>query len=188
MKEWRSVVKNLMVFPSLYGCSYKSIGEYLTLSNTKKLFAVLDEFWDVHKQVKVWQKGIKTELNTNGAIYTPFGRKFRAPLKHNEALNYPPQSTASDLVMAAMVKLAKYSIEYDEPSLAPIMNIHDDLSYEIPENRLDELLPIIIETMISVEGYENWLLVPLEIEVSTGYSWGTMEEIGKYSSQTWEFS
>jgi DNA polymerase I-like protein with 3'-5' exonuclease and polymerase domains len=189
MKEFRSMIKNQWTFPLCYGSSPYNIFKAIGLRPKDKdsfLKVIEKEFWDHHHGVKKWHERLAQELQSNGYITSPFGRKFRWPLSFNEMINYGIQSTAHDVVAEAMKELVKLAIELDIPDLIPVLEIHDDLTFMPQEDLIEELLPIIVEKMIDGRKYE-WLKVPLEVEVNAGYSLGSCSLLGTFSSQNWEF-
>ncbi len=81
--------------------------------------------------------------------------------------------------MNAMNRLAKLP----DPVYTPILNVHDDLSFYLEEDRLDERLEVIIDQMLQIDF--DFINVPLGVEVSIGSDWAHLEEIGKFDSYSW---
>jgi uracil-DNA glycosylase family 4 len=111
----------------------------------------IDSFWNVYPDYYQWQRDRMEEAMTEGELTTPFGRKRRWQLithqnRHevqNQAVNFPIQSTASDMCSMALVKLEKAlaGIGY------PLYTVHDQCVTEIREDRIDEGLRIATEVM-----------------------------------------
>jgi len=95
-------------------------------------------------------------------------------------INTPVQGSASDIVVDAMNRLSIISQLEDKPYLQPRINIHDDLTFYLPKRGLDSALERIIYEMLNVPF--NWISVPISVGVSTGPSWGELEEIGVFKS------
>lgn len=182
-KEFRDRCKNELVFPYCFGGSDSAVGQRMKIYDQAKMEAIGQEFWSEHKRVKDWQNEQNFHLNQYGYILNGLGRRFREPLSFNQTVNYPIQSSASDIVVAAMSRLARESIKRKMPWLCPVINIHDDLSFYIPCERLAEALQIILEVMLDVRPYP-WLPVPLTAEVSYGTEWGSLDVLGTFSSHT----
>lgn len=91
-----------------------------------------------------------------------------------QAVNTTIQGSAADIVKAAMVAIDN-NIEYDtnENRARLILQLHDELIYEVPEIRKDSFASMLKNTM------ENTiqLNVPLPVKVKIGYSWGTLESV-----------
>lgn len=88
------------------------------------------------------------------------------------AINTPIQGTAADLIKIAMIRITK-KMESRKLKSGLILQIHDELIFEIPDNELEKRKEIIKETM------ENslQLSVPLIVNFKKGHRWGEMEKI-----------
>lgn len=182
-KEFRNKCKNCLVFPFCFGSTYDSVGENMGIKDKAIINMIGDEFAKKHEGVTKWQNALKQSMLHNGYIVNGFKRRFRAPLRPNQIINYPIQSTASDLVITAMSRLARQSVVEKIPYICPRINIHDDLSFYIPTEKLEEALMIILPTMLDTRDYE-FLPVPLLAEVTTGQHWADQHELGTFSSET----
>lgn len=187
MKTFRSLIKNKLVFPAFFGAAQDSIAGYLTNSTgveapkhvIEKLF---NEFWKDFSGFHQWQKRLVTDYYETGYVESPTGRRRHYPLSRPQAINYPVQSVACDIVCRAMVELSIYAAETGKWYLHPIMNIHDDLSFEVPDNDkiLDEAIEKIYRTMLAP--VYDFINVPLSVSCSVGNNWLEMDEIGKFWS------
>ena len=72
------------------------------------------------------------------------------------------------------------AVETDQWHLHPVLNVHDDLSFFIPEKALDDALLIIIKEMLTFDF--KWVNVPLSVEVSIGKNWADLVTIEKFFS------
>lgn len=180
MKFARGLVKNKMVFPVIFGAREESVAGYLDMPDdvSKRIFA---EFWKTFGGLAVWQKTLMRNYYDLGYVENLFGRRRRYPLTKNEAVNFPIQSTASDMVVDAMTRLSKLAHETDM-ILHPRLNIHDDLTFFLPDNSqvIDDCLEIIIGEMLKLP--YSFINVPMSVEVSIGPDWFHQEEIGKFWS------
>ena len=89
------------------------------------------------------------------------------------SLNTPIQGTAADILKLAMVRILQGLPEREW--LKPILQIHDELTFIIPKDRLTEAVSFIkmcMETQPFVE-----FDLPLVAEASAGETFGTMEEL-----------
>jgi len=183
LKDFRGVVKNGLVFPFCYGSSAINVGQAIGLNDTHRANMVANEFWQKHQGIKAWQERLKLDLASKDYITTPYGRRYRAPLDFNKMVNYPIQGTSSDVVTDAMNELAKQSIIQNEPWLCPILNVHDDLTFAIPQQHVQAALQKIIPIMLDTRPYP-WFPVPLMIEISGGKLWGGLQELQAIESNT----
>jgi len=76
------------------------------------------------------------------------------------------QGTAADLIKLAMIAVQKY---LDEAKLGAklIMQVHDELVFEVPDAEVEKIRPRIVELMQSIHRLE----VPLIVDVGVGENW-----------------
>jgi len=179
MKKARGLVKNKMVFPVIFGATQESVAGYLSMPD-RVAKEVFEEFWATFTGLDKWQRKLMKDYYENGYVENLFGRRRRYPMTKNEAINHPIQSTASDIVVEAMNRLSIRALESDVMYLHPRLNIHDDLTFFVPDKGsvLDDAISIIVEEMLALP-YE-FINVPMSVEVSIGPNWSDQEEIGKF--------
>ncbi|MBC7239865.1 MAG: DNA polymerase I, partial [Chloroflexi bacterium] len=84
------------------------------------------------------------------------------------AINTPMQGSAADIIKLAMVELHKKLKHFKT-----VLQIHDELLFEGPEEKLKEEIETIKEVMTNAVK----LSVPLKVNLKKGKNWGNMEEI-----------
>ncbi len=180
MKKFRSIIKNKLVFPAMFGASNQSVAGYLNMPQIH-VDKLMGEFWRTFDALHKWQKRLLTKYYTSGYVESPTGRRRHYPLSKNQAINYPIQSVACDIVCNAMCKLSMAAMDGDW-YLHPLMNIHDDLSFAIPNipSILESAIEKIYRTMLA-DAYD-FINVPLSVTCSVGNNWLEMDEIGKFWS------
>ena len=117
----------------------------------------------------------------NGYVQTLLGRRRYMPeitaSDHNVraeaermAINMPVQGTAAEIIKLAMLRMQE---RLDESGMRTLMllQIHDELLFETPEEEREALTSIVDEVMPTVM---PMLDVPLVVDVKSGPSWGTM--------------
>lgn len=113
----------------------------------------IDAFWGLYSDYYAAQQDWKRKALTDGELVTPFGRRRRWMLIternrkeiENQAVNFPVQSTASDMCSTALVRLAA---ELPRRKLGfPLYTVHDEIVSEIREDRLAEGIQCIGEIM-----------------------------------------
>jgi len=82
------------------------------------------------------------------------------------AINAPMQGTAADIIKRAMIDLDK-EIQSGNLDMRMIMQVHDELIFEIKESQVDDAIKLITEKMESADD----LNVPLVVDVGTGINW-----------------
>jgi DNA polymerase-1 len=100
---------------------------------------------------------------------------FRAKKSFAErcALNTPIQGTAADILKLALVRIILGLPE--RMWLKPLLQIHDELVFELPEGKLDEAVAF-IKACMEAKPFEAFD-VPIVAEAAFGHSFGTLEEL-----------
>lgn len=182
LKQFRSVVKNKWTFPLFFGAALKSVCGYLELEE-RQLAPLYEEFWDTFADVRNWQRDIIKFYQQHGYVELLTRRRRHAPLAYNEILNTPIQGTASEIVIAASVAISRRAYLEKLPQLQFRLNVHDDLSFYLPDATLERDIATIAEDMCKPRF--DFINVPLTIEVKVGRNWGEQEEVATYSSVDW---
>ncbi len=176
-KAVRNVVKNKFVFPAFYGSSVNSIAEDLNL-DLRKAQKLFDEFWSIFRGIKRWQKELWDTYLQTGEVRSLTGRRRLAPLSWNMVINSGIQCTASDMAVDAMVRLCLIGLATSAPWLITVLQVHDDLTFLVPDDQLEGAIFTIKEEMLNVDA--DYVNVPLLVEVEVGPDLYHMEPLDKY--------
>lgn len=120
-----------VVFGSFYGRSSWSIArEFQVKVKTADewKYALIRRYPGVSRYHEQCRRAVERQ----GYVETPFGRK-RYVEKVTEGYNTPIQSTASDILLGAIV-------EADRLGLTPVLTVHDDVTFQVPINEFDDHL------------------------------------------------
>lgn len=179
IKSFRRDMKTDLVFSSFYGAQLGSVARRLDMPMdvAKVLF---HEFWNTYPDIRKWQRKTQAVYDKYFYVESLTGRRRRGPLSENQITNTPIQGAASDVVVTAMLNLGRRAFEEKKPWLQPRLNIHDDLTFVVPEHIWEEALEDIIMEMLSVKF--DWLVAPLSVEAEWGYNWCDMESLGEFHS------
>ena len=132
---------------------------------------------------------IKIEAGRKGYTQTLFGRRryfagFDSPLSYvraqaeRMAVNAPMQGTQADIIKIAMKKIDKHiKSEGHEKDIHLILQVHDELVYEVKDSLVDEVVKHFRQIMETVLPEEETLGVPIVVEVEAGENWGEMEKV-----------
>jgi len=134
----------------------------------------LDRYFARHAAVKAYWDETLESARSKGYVETLFGRrrylpeikaanKNRRDEAEREALNHPIQGTASDIVKAAMVRVVR-----EVPEAELLLQIHDELLFEVPAGKAEELAKKVGKVMEA----GGVISVPLVVEAAWGKSWG----------------
>lgn len=186
-KKFRSLIKNKLVFPAIFGASNSSIAGYLRASTGVDIPEnivedLMDEFWEMFAGLYKWQDQLMKGYYEDGYVTSPTGRRHHYPLSRNQAINFPIQGFAADIVCNAMNELSYLAIETGQWHLHPVLNIHDDLTFIVPDDdkMLEGAINTIYKTMLTPP--YSVINVPMSVECSVGSNWLEMTEIGKFWS------
>jgi DNA polymerase-1 len=169
-------VGKMVNFAIIYGVSPYGLAKRIgfSVSETKK---IIDNYFKFYSEVFEYIKKTKEFAKKNGYVETLFGRKREIPqIKSSNtyirseaeriAINTPIQGTAADIIKIAMIKIHNKIIEQKLKSKM-ILQVHDELVFEVPDEELDTMKKIIKNEMESAAK----LKVPLFVELYQGKEW-----------------
>ncbi len=163
-------------FGIIYGLSPFGLAQRLHISN-EEARNYIESYFDRYPLVKAYLDGIIEQAREQGYVTTLLQRRRYLPdMNHRTrtvreaaertAINMPFQGSAADLIKLAMVQLHA-QIQAEHLPCHMLLQIHDELLFEIPEEAVDEMIPRIREIMEQV-----WSLqVPLTVDVGRGQNW-----------------
>lgn len=172
-KDKRSIAKSIN-FGLLYGMGSKKLGDTLGISS-KDAKIYIESYFKAFKSVKDYLKSIEDFAHINGYIKTLLNRKRLFDFQNanamvkaaylREAVNTMFQGSAADLIKLSMVEIhKKYK---NNNNVRMLLQIHDELIFEIKEDIADEIIKELKEIMENV--YK--LNIPLKVSVARGNSW-----------------
>jgi DNA polymerase-1 len=162
-------------FGLIYGMSAFGLANQLGIDRGLAQ-AYIDRYFDRYPGVKAYMNTTKADAEFYGYVETLAGRRFylpdikaRGPRKqHAErtAINAPMQGTAADIIKKAMIQLDHW-IEHTDLDIRMLMQVHDELVFEVKTEQLEQAKPEIKRLMESAMS----LNVPLIVEVGEGDNW-----------------
>ncbi|WP_418178779.1 DNA polymerase I [Aliarcobacter lanthieri] len=172
-KNKRSIAKTIN-FGLLYGMGSKKLADTLNIT-TKEAKIYIDSYFEAFKSVKDYFKSIEDGVKEKGYVKTLLNRKrlfdFQgaSPMLQaaylREAVNTLFQGSAADLIKLAMIKIhLKYK---DNKNVKMLLQIHDELIFEIKDEFVDEITKDIKNIMENI----FILNIPLKVSVAVGNSW-----------------
>ena len=186
-KEMRRQAK-VINFGILYGMGVNALRANLGGDTTQK---EAREFYDTYFRqyagLAKWIDHTKADAARLGYTTTLFGRRryFEGITSHmphiraaaeRMAINAPIQGTQADVVKIAMVRIHKHLSEHNLLASARlILQVHDELVYEVAQDKLDEVTKVAQTVMEGVLTKEQTHGVPLLVDVSSGKNWGEMK-------------
>ncbi|MBV8063739.1 MAG: DNA polymerase I [Nevskia sp.] len=163
-------------FGLIYGMSAFGLARQLGIARGEAQDYIA-RFFARYPGVKQFMDGTREQARTRGYVETLYGRRLYLPniLSRNAALrqyaertaiNAPLQGTAADLIKLAMIDLGHW-IARRAPALRMIMQVHDELVFEGPQEQLADLAPRIADRMCRITA----LAVPLVADWGLGANW-----------------
>ena len=163
-------------FGLIYGMGTFGLAKSLGIENAAAK-TYIDRYFARFAGVKQYMDDTRALAKEQGYVETVFGRKLVLPDIKNakgaklaalerQAINAPMQGTAADLIKLAMVAVQK-ALDEQGKGTKMIMQVHDELVFEVPEAELDWLRTEIPRLMAGVAQ----LKVPLLAEVGVGANW-----------------
>ena len=163
-------------FGLIYGMSSFGLAKNLGIE-TKAAAAYIDRYFQRYPGVKQYMDETKASAKARGYVETVFGRRLYLPEINSPngprrsgaeraAINAPMQGTAADLIKKAMVAVQQ-ELDANKPQIKMIMQVHDELVFELPEGEVDWVRSHIPRLMAEVAQ----LKVPLLAEVGVGPNW-----------------
>ena len=178
--DQRSFAKRVN-FGLLYGMGAQSLAQQAGIS-LKEAQQFVEAYFAGFPNIKKYIDETKKRAKTDGYVETLLGRRRYFPIlqmqtrdartnvmqrtAEREAINHPIQGTAADIIKLAMINLHR---ELLRRSLATrlILQVHDELILEAPENEANEVMSLVRELM---EGAYD-LNPPLKVEIGEGQNW-----------------
>jgi DNA polymerase-1 len=169
-------------FAILYGISSWGLAGRLGVDRIEAQ-AIIDRYFDRFPGVRNYMAATIDQLRDKGFVTTLFGRKTHLPgikgktvgerqAAERQAVNAPIQGTSADIIKRAMVRMMPALHEAGLTGTRMLLQVHDELVFEVPEAELDAARPVIERVMAGAAEPHVTLSVPLGVEIGTGASWG----------------
>jgi len=175
-KEEKRRRAKIINFSMIYGASAFSLAKELETS-TSEAQDFIDLYYEKYPKVRQFLEKKVKDAQEKGFSETIFGRKRQVPeLQHKDkmiqqagrriALNTPIQGSAADLMKKAMIDIWREMKRKDLKSKM-ILQVHDELVFEVPDAEKDEMEILVKERMENVFP----LKAPLKVHLSWGVNW-----------------
>ena len=176
--DMRRIAK-VLNFGVIYGLSPHGIARQTDLTQ-KEGKEFIDIYFSKYPGILNYLDTVKSKCQSSGYIETLLGRRRYLPeinsrnFHHRSqaeraAINMPIQGTAADIIKVAMINIDEQLTKLEMKSKM-ILQVHDELIFEVPKTELKEMESLVGELMPSAVTLE----VPLEIEMKTGSDWGNL--------------
>lgn len=157
---------------------------------------VMDVYYALFPQIRQWHKAVLAEADKEGFLRNAFGyvHRFSRALERkwemgqwttkpgsdaNRAIAFKPQSTAAAIIKEALMRL--YYQRFEEAGKYLRLQVHDELFFEIPAEKVEEVDTVVLEEMERPipelrlpASYGMGEFLTVLTEAKRGLSWGTM--------------
>jgi DNA polymerase-1 len=163
-------------FGLMYGMSAFGLGKQLGILRGQAQ-EYIDLYFDRYPGVKAYMDNTREQAAKQGYVETVFGRRLYLPeinarnaqrrqYAERSAINAPMQGTAADIIKRAMIRVHDW-LTTDDTGGRMIMQVHDELVFEVDAGRVDDFQQKVSDIMCSAAE----LSVPLQVDVGVGQNW-----------------
>ena len=163
-------------FGLIYGMSSFGLAKSLGIDNTAAR-NYIQRYFERYPGVREYMERTREQAREQGFVETVFGRRLQLPDirspngprragAERAAINAPMQGTAADLIKMSMVQVQR-ALDEQQRATRMIMQVHDELVFEVPEAEIDWVRSEVPRIMAGVAQ----LRVPLLAEIGFGPNW-----------------
>ena len=163
-------------FGLIYGMSAFGLARQLGVGRNEAQ-EYMDEYFKRYPGVKRYMEETREIAREQGYVETLFGRRLYLPeinaknamrrqYAERTAINAPMQGTAADIIKLAMISVDQW-LEAETPQIKMIMQVHDELVFEVPCDMIEEVKNNIRSNMESAAKLD----VPLIVDIGIGNNW-----------------
>jgi DNA polymerase I len=172
-------------FGIIYGISQYGLAKQINVSNYEAE-EFLNAYFSRFPEIKLYMDKTIKFCRKNGYVNNIFGRKSHfngindknfnvRNFQERAAINAPIQGSASEIMRLAMIRLDKKLIDKKNLKTKMLLQIHDELIFEVPKDDEKVMIKLIKEEMSSVaqSDYHSFS-TPLTVDINTGDNWGSL--------------
>ncbi len=163
-------------FGLMYGMGATSLAKQLNVER-REAQNYIDTYFARYPKVKDFMEKTRELAKKQGYVETLFGRRLAIPEIHSRnvqrqqyaersAINAPLQGSSADLIKLAMITIHQW-IKHQSSDILLLMQVHDELVFQVPEEQLTIAISAITQAMTHV----ITLKVPLVVEIGVGKNW-----------------
>ncbi|HHF7367703.1 TPA: DNA polymerase I [Legionella bozemanae] len=164
-------------FGLIYGMSSFGLAKQIGVERQDAQYYI-DTYFQRYPKVLEYMNRTRQQAHQLGYVETLFGRRLYLPeinarnlvrqkAAERTAINAPMQGTAADIIKKAMITIAKWQNEQKNPPAKMIMQVHDELVFEVYDKEVEASKKMIRELM----EHAVKLSVPLVVSIGTGSNW-----------------
>ena len=163
-------------FGVIYGMSAFGLAKQLGI-NRREAQAFIDTYFERYPGIRTFMDSCIAEAREKMYVTTLLGRRCAIPeinskngavrgYAERNAINYPVQGSAADIIKVAMVRVARRLVD-EGLQTRMLLQVHDELVFDVPHAELESVTALVTEEM---EGAVD-ISVPLLVEIGSGRNW-----------------
>ncbi len=172
-------------FGIIYGISQYGLAKQINVSSNEAQ-EFLDSYFLKFPEIKDYMQTTIKFCRKSGYVNNIFGRRTHIAgindknfnvrnFQERAAINAPIQGSASEIMRLAMIRIHNRLSEMKNNKLKLLLQIHDELIFEVPEKEISSISKIIKEEMSSVKDSElHSFSIPLLVDINSGNNWGML--------------
>ncbi len=172
-------------FGIIYGISQYGLAKQINVSNYEAE-EFLNSYFAKFPEIKVYMDNTKEFCRKCGYVNNIFGRRSHfnsindknynvRNFQERAAINAPIQGSASEIMRLAMIRLDKKFSYQKNLKSRMLLQIHDELIFEVHKDEINKIKKIIKEEMVSVADSDyHSFSIPLTVDINIGDNWGEL--------------
>ncbi len=172
-------------FGIIYGISQYGLAKQISVSNNEAS-EFLNSYFIKFPEIKEYMNSTIKFCRKSGYVNNIFGRRCHMPsindknfnirnFQERAAINAPIQSSAAEIMRLAMIRLDKKIQDIKNVKSKMLLQIHDELIFEVGKKDIKKIIPIIHSEMSSVQKSElHSFSIPLTVDINHGDNWGIL--------------
>ena len=172
-------------FGIIYGISQYGLAKQINVSNYEAE-EFLNSYFKKFPEIKSYMDKTIKFCRRSGYVNNIFGRRSHfnsindknfniRNFQERAAINAPIQGSASEIMRLAMIRLDKKLNEDEYSKSKMLLQIHDELIFEVKKTEINKIKKIIKDEMISVANSEyHSFSIPLTVDINSGDNWGEL--------------
>ena len=172
-------------FGIIYGISQYGLAKQINVTNNEAE-EFLNSYFLKFPEIKEYMKSTIKFCRKSGYVNNIFGRRTHITgindknfnvrnFQERAAINAPIQGSASEIMRLAMIRISKRLKDINNINLKLLLQIHDELIFEVPNKDVDKISKIIKEEMTSVIDSDlHSFSIPFLIDMNIGDNWGLL--------------
>ena len=172
-------------FGIIYGISQYGLAKQINVSNYEAE-EFLDAYFAKFPEIKIYMNDTIKFCRKSGYVNNIFGRRSHfngindknfnvRNFQERAAINAPIQGSASEIMRLAMIRLNKKLSDKKNIQSKMLLQIHDELIFEVPKNNEKTMVNLIKDEMASVvKSDHHSFSIPLTVDINVGDNWGML--------------